>query len=172
MEVSPSPLSSRPGFLLRSRGQCRVCAFPRRKAHDAHQRHKSQQESGGAYPDFLLHGSTTGNVCGSPLESRMKSTEDTVLDRKSGGAEGPAVRPGSRTKFSLPLVLPQNRHPEGEHTIPVEFHWRSVTPWTPPKFHLSCQVLWPTAQSKPPHPGARGRPAQFAHPLPGSAPVR
>jgi hypothetical protein len=45
-------------------------------------------------------------------ESRMKSTEATVLNRKSGGAEGPAVRPGSRTKVSLPLVLPQNRHPE------------------------------------------------------------
>jgi hypothetical protein len=42
----------------------------------------------------------------------MKSTEATVLDRKSGGAEGPAVRPGSRTKFSVPLVLQQNRHPE------------------------------------------------------------
>jgi hypothetical protein len=27
-------------------------------------------------------------------------------------AEGPAVRPGSRTKVSVPLVLPQNRHPE------------------------------------------------------------
>jgi hypothetical protein len=27
-------------------------------------------------------------------------------------AEGSAVRPGSRTKFSIPLVLPQNRHPE------------------------------------------------------------
>src|ERR1700733_6185437 len=36
-------------------------------------------------------------------ESRMKSTEATAFDRKSGGAEGPAVRPGSRTKVSLPL---------------------------------------------------------------------
>jgi hypothetical protein len=44
-------------------------------------------------------------------ESRMKSTEATVFDRKSGGAEGPAVRPGSRTKVSVPLVPPQNRHP-------------------------------------------------------------
>src|SRR3984885_6838238 len=42
----------------------------------------------------------------------MKSTEATVFDRKSGAAEGPAVRPGSRTKISVPLVLPQNRHPE------------------------------------------------------------
>jgi hypothetical protein len=24
------------------------------------------RKSGGAYPDFLLHGSTSGNVCGSP----------------------------------------------------------------------------------------------------------
>jgi hypothetical protein len=44
-------------------------------------------------------------------ESRMKFTEATVFDRKSGGAEGPAVRPGSRTKVPAPLVLPQNRHP-------------------------------------------------------------
>jgi hypothetical protein len=36
-------------------------------------------------------------------ESRMTSTEATAFDRKSGGAEGPAVRPGSRTKVSLPL---------------------------------------------------------------------
>jgi hypothetical protein len=42
----------------------------------------------------------------------MKSTEVTVFDRKSGGAEGPAVRRGSRTKVSVPLVPPQNRHPE------------------------------------------------------------
>jgi hypothetical protein len=45
------------------------------------------------------------------VESRMKSTEATVFDRKSGAAEGPAVRPGSRTMVSLPLVLPQTRHP-------------------------------------------------------------
>jgi hypothetical protein len=45
-------------------------------------------------------------------ESRMKSTEATIFDRKSGAADGPAVRPGSRTKVSVPLVLPQNRHPE------------------------------------------------------------
>src|ERR1700734_3644682 len=32
-------------------------------------------------------------------ESRKKSTEATVVDRKSGGAEGPAVRPGSLTKL-------------------------------------------------------------------------
>jgi hypothetical protein len=47
-------------------------------------------------------------------ESRMKSTEATIFDQKSGGAEGPAVRPGSRTKISVPLVLPQNRHPDNE----------------------------------------------------------
>ena len=40
-----------------------------------------------AQPDFLLRGSTSGNVCDSPLESRMKSTEATVVDRKSGAAE-------------------------------------------------------------------------------------
>ena len=42
----------------------------------------------------------------------MKSTEATVFDRKSGAAEGSAVRPGSCTKVSVPLVLPQNRHLE------------------------------------------------------------
>jgi hypothetical protein len=44
-------------------------------------------------------------------ESRMKSTEATDFDRKSGAAEGSAVRPGSRTKVSVLLVVPQNRHP-------------------------------------------------------------
>jgi hypothetical protein len=44
-------------------------------------------------------------------ESRMKSLEATLFDRKSGAGEGPAVRPGSHTKLSVPLVLPQNRHP-------------------------------------------------------------
>jgi hypothetical protein len=42
----------------------------------------------------------------------MKSTKVAVFDRKSGAAEGPAARPGSRTKVSVPLVLPQNRHPK------------------------------------------------------------
>ncbi len=41
-------------------------------------------------------------------KSRMKSTEATVFDRKSGAAEGRAVRPGSRTNVSVQLVLPQN----------------------------------------------------------------
>ena len=45
-------------------------------------------------------------------ESRMESTEATVFNRKSGAAEGPAVRPGSPTKVSVPLVRTQNRHPE------------------------------------------------------------
>jgi hypothetical protein len=47
-------------------------------------------------------------------ESRMTSTEATVFDRKPGGGEGSAVRPGSRTKVSVPLVLPQNRRPDSE----------------------------------------------------------
>ena len=47
-------------------------------------------------------------------ESRMKSTEATVFDRKSGAAKGSAVRLGSRTKVSVPLVLPPNRHPRAE----------------------------------------------------------
>jgi hypothetical protein len=50
----------------------------------------------------------------------MKSTEATVFDRKSGAAEGPAVRPGSRTKISLPLVLPQNHHrDQGDDSVGV-----------------------------------------------------
>ena len=40
-------------------------------------------------------------------ESRMESTEATVLDRKSGGAEGPVVRPGFLTKVWVSLVLTQ-----------------------------------------------------------------
>jgi hypothetical protein len=42
-------------------------------------------------------------------ERRMKCINATNLNRKSGGS---AVRPGFRTKVSVPLVLPQNRHPE------------------------------------------------------------
>ena len=38
-------------------------------------------------------------------ESRMKSTEATFFDRKSGAGEGPAVRPGSRKKVWVSLVL-------------------------------------------------------------------
>jgi hypothetical protein len=34
-------------------------------------------------------------------------------------AEGPAVRPGSRTKVSVPLVLPQNRHPRAKPRGPA-----------------------------------------------------
>jgi hypothetical protein len=34
-------------------------------------------------------------------ESRMKSTEATVFDRKSGGAEGPAVRLDAKQRRSL-----------------------------------------------------------------------
>jgi hypothetical protein len=44
----------------------------------------------------------------------MKYTEATVFDRKSGGAEGPAVRPGSRTKVSVLLVLPQTNSQDDE----------------------------------------------------------
>jgi hypothetical protein len=47
----------------------------------------------------------------------MKFTEATVFDGKSGGVEGPAVRPHSRTKVSVPLVLAQNRHPEEAVTL-------------------------------------------------------
>jgi hypothetical protein len=62
-------------------------------------------------------------------ESRMTSTEATAFDRKSGGAEGPAVRPGSRTKVSVPLVLPQNRHPERSASLidrVTQRLWRGV----------------------------------------------
>jgi hypothetical protein len=40
----------------------------------------------------------------------MKSTEATVSDRKSGAAKGSAVRPGSRSKVWVSLVL---THPLG-----------------------------------------------------------
>jgi hypothetical protein len=45
-------------------------------------------------------------------ESRMKSTEVTVFDRKSGGGEGSAVRPGSRSKVWVLLVLTQTLKPQ------------------------------------------------------------
>jgi hypothetical protein len=44
-------------------------------------------------------------------------------------AEGPAVRPGSRTKFSILLVLPQNRHPErsaSQSYRVIQRLWRGV----------------------------------------------
>ena len=44
-------------------------------------------------------------------------------------AEGSAVRPGSRTKVSVPLVLPQNRHPERSASRIyrlTEGFWRAV----------------------------------------------
>src|ERR1700733_15679366 len=83
-------------------------------------------------------------------ESRMKSTEATLFDRKSGAAEGPAaapagnsiclslgirsaVRPGSRTKVSVPSVFPQNRHPACPG-LPWE---RSASP-----MDLVIQRLW------------------------------
>jgi hypothetical protein len=59
----------------------------------------------------------------------MKPTEATVFDRKSGAAEGSAVRPRSRTKVSVPSVFPQNRHPE-RSAAPIDrvtHHlWRGV----------------------------------------------
>jgi hypothetical protein len=81
-------------------------------------------------------------------ESRMKSTEATVFDRKSGAAEGPAVRPGSRTKISVPLVLPQNRHPE-----------RSASPT-----NRLTQRLW-RAVEEPVLSGVEGTPALLISPM-------
>ena len=46
-------------------------------------------------------------------ESRKKSTEAKVLERKSGGGEGPAVRPGSRPK----LWGFRSSHPNSSGTI-------------------------------------------------------
>jgi hypothetical protein len=61
-------------------------------------------------------------------ESRMKSTEATVFDRKSGAAEGSAVRPGSHTKVSIPLGLPpeSSSRPEGRD---LQFHFRAQQMW-------------------------------------------
>src|ERR1700722_19384742 len=62
-------------------------------------------------------------------ESRMISAEATAFDRKSGGGEGPAVRPGFRTKVSVPLVLPQNRHPcssASQMDRVTQHSWRGV----------------------------------------------
>src|ERR1700733_6738286 len=64
----------------------------------------------------------------------MKSAEATVFDRKSGAAEGPAVRPGSRTKVSVPLVLPQNRHPERSRGTCGSLHEREKLGAPLPRF--------------------------------------
>jgi hypothetical protein len=42
------------------------------------------------------------------VHQRHKSQQEI----RGSAAEGSAVRPGSHTKVSVPLVLPQNRHPE------------------------------------------------------------
>jgi hypothetical protein len=41
----------------------------------------------------------------------MKSVNANKINRKSGEAEGSAVRPGSRTKVFVPLVLTQTLQP-------------------------------------------------------------
>jgi hypothetical protein len=78
-------------------------------------------------------------------ESRMTSTEATAFDRKSGGAEGSAVRPGSRTKVSVPLVPPQNRHPE-RSASPIDCEtqclWRGVEGPRRCLFHPCCSELF------------------------------
>jgi hypothetical protein len=49
-----------------------------------------------AYPDFLLHRSRwRPRVWFSPKENHIQSTEAATLDRKSGEAEGSAVRPSA-----------------------------------------------------------------------------
>jgi hypothetical protein len=50
------------------------------------------------------------SFCPSDLTAPYKSHHPPLVIPSA--AEGPAVRPGSRTKTSVPLVLPQNRHPE------------------------------------------------------------
>jgi hypothetical protein len=45
--------------------------------------------------------------CSSQLSGHRKLEKSQPLSV----VEGSAVRPGSRTKVSVPLVLPQNRHP-------------------------------------------------------------
>ena len=60
--------------------------------------------------------------------------------------EGSAVRPGSHTKVSVPLVLPQNRHPE-----------RSASPI----YHLT-QCLWRVVE-EPVLSGVEGTSAVLSH---------
>jgi hypothetical protein len=48
--------------------------------------------------------------CPSDLTAPNKSDHPPLVIPSA--AEGPAVRPGSLTKASVPLVLPQTRHPE------------------------------------------------------------
>jgi hypothetical protein len=49
------------------------------------------------------------SFCPSDLTTPNKSHDPPLVIPSA--AEGPAVRPGSRTKVSVPLVLPQTRHP-------------------------------------------------------------
>jgi hypothetical protein len=61
----------------------------------------------------------------------MKSTEATVFDRKSEGAGGPVVRAGSRTKVSVPLVLPQTLSARTLHgsSFPLPPHLFLLEEW-------------------------------------------
>jgi hypothetical protein len=77
-----------------------------------HQRHKSQQESGGAKPNFLPRCfDTHPRVRFSVGENRMKLANATNTNRKFGKPRDLQC-PGSRTEVSVPLVLPRTRHPE------------------------------------------------------------
>src|ERR1700733_14032688 len=78
-------------------------------------------------------------------ESRTESTEATVLDRKSGGGEGPAGRPGSHTEVSVPLVLPQDRHPErsaSQIDRVRQYLWRGVEGPRRCPFYPCCSELF------------------------------
>jgi hypothetical protein len=55
-------------------------------------------------------------------------------------SEGPAVRPGSRTKVSFSLVLPQNRHPE--RTAEVLRLRATSAVSRDPSVRLRMTILW------------------------------
>jgi hypothetical protein len=65
-------------------------------------------------------------------------------------AEGPAVRPGSGAKVSVPLVLPQNRHPERsalQIDRVIQRLWRGVEG---PRRCLSCPAARSFSTTEPP----------------------
>jgi hypothetical protein len=66
-------------------------------------------------------------LCPSNLTAANKSHRPPLVIPSA--AEGPAVRPGSRTKVSVPFVLPQTRHLERSASPinrPAQRLWRGV----------------------------------------------
>ena len=103
-------LSSRPGFPA-TMHQPMSLRVSLKETHEVCQRHEAPQEIRGSVPGFPtspLSPATTYVVL--PKENHMQLTEAATLDRKSGGAEGSAVRHSGAPPLPFqnhsPFVIP------------------------------------------------------------------